>query len=360
MQRDEDMYRRERFQGRREREESPRGRSFRPRHGEEGEGIDDFEDEEDRRLWEGRYGTESAYNEGRRSVGGRYGEGRYDEDRYGRYGMEGRYGRDDRYGGEYRRPGVGRSEFREWDEGERGEGRGRRMGRDLSREGYGYGPQMHDEEWQRGRGMSRGDGGRGYGGGGYGGYGASYGEGRMRAGRMGGSDESGWRDPYGYEGRHGVSSYGMYGGSTYGAGGRTSGEGMYGQGTPGGMTGTMGERYGERGEQRRRTGRGLGPKNYTRSDERIREEVCEFLQDSDIDASEIDVKVKGCEVTLEGSVGDRWSKREAEDIANLARGVKDTHNQLRVTAMQETRGNGRPGGEMSQGREPRSGQGVRS
>ena len=76
--------------------------------------------------------------------------------------------------------------------------------------------------------------------------------------------------------------------------------------------------------------RGKGPKNYTRSDERIREDVCELLQDADLDATEIEVKVQGGEVTLEGTVEDRWAKREAEDIVAQARGVKDCHNHLRV------------------------------
>jgi len=76
--------------------------------------------------------------------------------------------------------------------------------------------------------------------------------------------------------------------------------------------------------------RGLGPKNWTRSDERILEEVCERLADADIDASEIDVTVQGGEVTLAGTVPDRRTKHDAEDIACRARGVKDCHNRLRV------------------------------
>ena len=76
---------------------------------------------------------------------------------------------------------------------------------------------------------------------------------------------------------------------------------------------------------------GKGPKNWTRSDERIREEVCECLTyHPHIDASEIDVTVKDGEVTLTGSVGDRGSKRLAEDIVEDVRGVRDVHNQLRV------------------------------
>jgi hypothetical protein len=76
---------------------------------------------------------------------------------------------------------------------------------------------------------------------------------------------------------------------------------------------------------------GKGPKNWTRSDERIREDVCECLTyHPNIDASEIDVTVKDAEVTLTGTVFDRGSKRLAEDIVEGVRGVHDVHNQLRV------------------------------
>ena len=77
--------------------------------------------------------------------------------------------------------------------------------------------------------------------------------------------------------------------------------------------------------------RGLGPKNYQRSDERIREDVCERLtMDHDVDASEIEVMVEGAVVTLNGSVNARHAKRLAEDIAESVRGVKDVQNNLRV------------------------------
>ena len=76
--------------------------------------------------------------------------------------------------------------------------------------------------------------------------------------------------------------------------------------------------------------RGKGPKNYTRSDERIREDVCELLADAALDASDIDVKVTDGEVLLEGTVPDRWTERAAQDVACRVRGVKECHNQLRV------------------------------
>ena len=87
-------------------------------------------------------------------------------------------------------------------------------------------------------------------------------------------------------------------------------------------------------ERMRRGGpyRGRGPKGYQRSDERVREDLCERLMDAaDVDASEISVEVSSGEVTLAGSVPDRRMKREAEDIAEDVMGVKQVHNALRVT-----------------------------
>jgi hypothetical protein len=76
---------------------------------------------------------------------------------------------------------------------------------------------------------------------------------------------------------------------------------------------------------------GRGPRGYVRSDSRIHEEVCERLSDAgDLDAGGIEVRVEGGEVTLEGTVPDRSSKRLAEDIAESVRGVRETHNRLRV------------------------------
>ncbi len=73
-----------------------------------------------------------------------------------------------------------------------------------------------------------------------------------------------------------------------------------------------------------------GPKGYRRADTRIYEEVCEALEDSGLDASEINVRVEGGECTLEGTVRSRDDKRGAERIAERVRGVADVHNRLRV------------------------------
>ena len=77
--------------------------------------------------------------------------------------------------------------------------------------------------------------------------------------------------------------------------------------------------------------RGRGPKNYERSDDRIREEVCERLTDADdVDATEIEVTVNSGTVTLSGTVNERYAKRRAEDIVESVRGVKDVQNSIRV------------------------------
>ncbi|WP_265502871.1 BON domain-containing protein [Paracoccus beibuensis] len=77
--------------------------------------------------------------------------------------------------------------------------------------------------------------------------------------------------------------------------------------------------------------RGRGPKNYARSDERIREDVSDRLMDDPhLDASDIEVSVSGGEVTLDGTVTERFAKRHAEDISESASGVKHVQNNLRV------------------------------
>lgn len=79
--------------------------------------------------------------------------------------------------------------------------------------------------------------------------------------------------------------------------------------------------------------RGLGPRTYRRSDERIRADVCEALTDDpDVDAREIEVKVADEVVTLAGCVPSRAEKRRAEDVALRCRGVHDVLNALRVAA----------------------------
>jgi hypothetical protein len=76
---------------------------------------------------------------------------------------------------------------------------------------------------------------------------------------------------------------------------------------------------------------GRGPRGYTRSDQRILEDVNDRLTDDwYVDASEIDVSVTNGEVKLSGTVDSRETRRRAENIAAEVSGVKDVTNSLRV------------------------------
>jgi len=82
---------------------------------------------------------------------------------------------------------------------------------------------------------------------------------------------------------------------------------------------------------------GKGPSGYTRSDERIREDVCDRLTDDPyVDATHIEVSVQSGEVTLGGHVHRREDKRRAEDIVERVSGVRDVNNRLRVGAAHES------------------------
>jgi hypothetical protein len=79
--------------------------------------------------------------------------------------------------------------------------------------------------------------------------------------------------------------------------------------------------------------RGMGPKGYKRSDERIQEEVHERLtEDPHLDASDIEVSVASGEVTLSGFVGNRAEKRYAEDLVERISGIGHVQNNLRIRA----------------------------
>lgn len=154
-----------------------------------------------------------------------------------------------------------------------------------------------------------------------------------------------------YGGEH--PSYGQFGGSGMGAGVVSSGAGWNQRGDSGpsyggrgygsepswyGPNGSARASYGTYGAENRARGfergsghYGRGPKGYTRSDDRIREDVCDRLSyDDEVDASDITVNVKDGEVTLEGTVTDRYSKHRAEDIADAVHGVRDVHNRLKA------------------------------
>lgn len=98
----------------------------------------------------------------------------------------------------------------------------------------------------------------------------------------------------------------------------------------GGHVGSFGDDH-LRGHSLGREHQGKGPKGYRRSDDRIKEDVCEELtHHGDLDASEIEVEVLDGAVTLTGSVCCRWAKRCAEDCLDQVSGIVDIHNRLRV------------------------------
>ena len=139
-----------------------------------------------------------------------------------------------------------------------------------------------------------------------------------------------YEQPYGMSGQYGQPQ-GAYGQSgQYGQGQYVTGQGigrLRGQSTRGGAY--AGESF-----------RGIGPKGYTRSDERIKEEVCECLTDDDrIDASNISIDVKDGVVTLTGSVDERSVKHRVEDLVEDVSGVKDVENRLTIQR-QETSARG--------------------
>lgn len=74
-----------------------------------------------------------------------------------------------------------------------------------------------------------------------------------------------------------------------------------------------------------------GPKGYKRSDDRIREDVCERLMHSDLDVSDVTVIVMEGTVILEGTVPERRTKHGIEDIAEQSLGVTDVDNKIRIS-----------------------------
>ncbi len=258
------------------------------------------------------------------------------EDRNESWRSQGRSGNEDFHGGSRWRGGQYRGEQY------RGEQGGQRYGEEYGESRYG---------------ANRG----GYGGarGGYGGqsgYGQS-GEGGWRGGERGYGRNDPYRQGEAYEGGYQGGEQGdwRHGGSRGGWGGeRGYGERGYGErgymGSRGGYSGNsrgsqdrdfwdrasdevsswFGDEEAER-RRRRDQHKGKGPRGYTRSDDRIKEDVNDRLTDDwAVDASDVEVDVENCEVTLTGEVSSREMKRRAEDVAEEVSGVKHVQNNLRI------------------------------
>lgn len=281
-----------------------------------------------------RFGTSSGYGADRGASSAFRGD-----DDYGSYGARG-YGA--RGTGFDRNEGNDRSFDRgSWRNGmneERGYGVSERGWNDAdrtSRVGGGqFGGGAHARDFAGGGSMGRG----------------GYGEGR--GGEQGDGPRGSWERQIGGSYGPGASGYGAsgYGGSD-GMDGRTSNTRWNGAdgGRMGMSSSAMGGNYGNQewtshrqgsqsygiggfdsgfGQSQRREGK--APKNYTRSDDRLREEICDCLASSGHDWSDVEVQVSNGEVTLTGNVSDREHKLQAEHMADRVRGVKEVTNQLKV------------------------------
>jgi hypothetical protein len=81
---------------------------------------------------------------------------------------------------------------------------------------------------------------------------------------------------------------------------------------------------------------GMGPEYYQRPDQFIREDVCDaMMMHGYLNARHIRVNVRDGQVTLEGKVNSRQSKRLAEDLAFDIWGVTDVQNRLQIGTMEQ-------------------------
>jgi osmotically-inducible protein OsmY len=269
--------------------------------------------------------------------GARYGEDDWRSQGYGRMSGRDRSESDQRFGGEGRwSGGEGR-----WSGGEgRWSGGGERRWRPAESSGYG-----REGRWSRERDF---------------GDSAGYGSGGsardwrdvMEENRTGsgGYGYDSMRER-GYAGGYGAADYGRTGSSRFGRGSREDDEdrGFFERAGDEVRSWFGDEDAERRREQDMRQGhygehRGRGPKNYARSDDRIRDDVNDRLTDDPhIDASDIEVSVSNHEVTLSGRVNSRFAKRHAEDIAESVSGVTHVQNNLRVQQPTEAMASGAGG-----------------
>jgi len=284
-------------------------------------GHQQFEDEEEWRQG-GAYGGESQ--SGSRYYGPTEYRGQGEE--FGGYGSQGSQWGSEQYGrpeeqSRWGRQGPGGEERSGWGRASEWPYRGESYGQgEFGRSGYGSTGYGQGGFGRGGYGESR------YGQGGYGrsGYGSS-GYGQSGFGQSGYGQGGFGRSGYG-EGRYGQGGYGAYAhGHDYGQSGQQSGQ--YGGGFYGGYGG---QQYPGAMEGRPRTQR-HGPKGYQRSDERIRDDICERLMyRDDLDVENVSIEVKEGRVRLDGEVPERRMRHEIEDICDSVLGVQDVENNIRV------------------------------
>lgn len=106
--------------------------------------------------------------------------------------------------------------------------------------------------------------------------------------------------------------------------------------------------------EQRRSHQHRFPKNYAPSDERIYEDVFEYLSGhGDIDLENIAIEVNDGDVILRGAVRSRYARFYAEDLASRVPGVKDIVNELKIERWPDGRERGGPSSDMG-GPESRS------
>ncbi|HKQ48259.1 MAG TPA: BON domain-containing protein [Phycisphaerae bacterium] len=288
-------------------------------------------------------GAECSFESQGFEEGGEYSEREQPRDEYGQFarrerghrGYRGSQG--SREFGRYGQGGQGERESWRSGEGYRSSGRyGSEMGR-SSQYGTEYEPYEEGSMEDYSSRSYRGEYGGGYGGsmgGGYSSQAGSYREGLGRdegySGQFGsGGSYSGGRSEgaFGtYEGQRGMGWNGGRGRESFGGGQRSQG------------------RFSSQGRQRNR-----GPKGYTRSDERIKEDLSDRLMEGYLDASEVEIDVSSGVVTLKGTVDSRDSKYQIEELAENIGGVKDVNNEIKIKRESDREAGDGSGGQTSGG-----------
>jgi len=101
--------------------------------------------------------------------------------------------------------------------------------------------------------------------------------------------------------------------------------------------------------------KGKGPRGYHRSDDRIKEDICDCLMDDgQLDASNIEIDVTNNEVILSGNVDSREAKRRAENLAECIPGVNNVENRLHIAHNTDHRMDHRNDMRSEQRSEPRT------
>ena len=280
--------------------------------------------------------NDEDYRGGRYAMTGQERSGYRDEDRGYAQSQGRQYGASQQRGGQAGSMGYGREYGQDrgygqrmgarWEEDhpEFGQGRGATgsYGGQSGSGAYGnqYGGSRFDEEGRGSRSAAFGSAGAAR-------YAAEYSEGDHRGQGLGGGQ--GYGAEYGQRG----SRSGLQFASDYGSGGYDQVSGGYG------YRGSQATGDYQSGMEGQRSYRGLGPQTYKRSDDRIRDDVCERLTDDfRIDASNITIDVNQGAVTLSGTVPERHMRYAAEDLVDDAMGVESINNQLRVQSRTQSQG----------------------